>query len=110
VLLVSEAWAKRTSPKPVTPVIQNGVKYVAPNLSGRQGVVEARDEKTDKKLWDVVVYSVRLDRNLEEDVQWVFVTRLAVHDNNLVVTNEKNESFAVDLRTKKVQKLKDEKK
>lgn len=66
--IASEAWAKRAAPKPVTPVVQNGVKYVAPNESGRQGKVEARNEKTGEKLWDVVVYTVKIDPNLEEDV------------------------------------------
>lgn len=100
----SEVCAKRTGPKPVAPVVHNGVKFVAPNASGREGKVEARNEKTGEKLWDVVVYTVKIDPNLETDVQWIFITGLAFRGNWLLVTNEKNERFKVDLKTRKVEK------
>jgi hypothetical protein len=103
-VLVSDAWAKRTSPKPVAPVVLDGVKYLAPNANGREGRIEARSEKTGKKLWDAVIYAIRIDPNLEEDVQWVFITGLAVRDNTLLVTNEKNEQYIFDLKTRKVTK------
>jgi hypothetical protein len=110
-MITSEAWAKREAPKPVTPVIHNGVKYVASIDNGREGKIEARNEKTGEKLWDVVVYTVRIDPNLEEDVQWVFITGLTLRDNSLLVTNEKHEQFILDLKTRKVEKVaKDEKK
>lgn len=109
VTIASEAWAKREAPKPVTPVIHNGVKYVVPHDNGREGKVEARNEKTGEKLWEIVVYTIKIDPNLEEDVQWVFISGLAVRDNSLLVTNEKNEHFTLDLKTKKVEKM-DEKK
>jgi hypothetical protein len=105
----SEAWAKRMPPKPVTPLVQDGVKYVALLDNGRQGIIEAQDEKTGKKLWDLVVYTVKIDPNLEEDVQWVFITTLAARDHALLVTNEKNQQYTVDLKTKKIEKVKVEK-
>jgi hypothetical protein len=105
-LITSEVWAKRVGPKPVTPVVHNGVKYLAPNENGREGKIEARNEKTGKKLWDIAVYTIKIDPNLEEDVQCVFITELAVRGNSLLVTNEKNEHFTLDLKTKKVEKKK----
>jgi len=108
-MIASEAWAKRAGPKPVAPVVQNGMKYVAANENGREGKIEARNEKTGKKLWDVVVYTVTIDPNLEEDVQWVFITELAIRGNSLLVTNEKNERFTLDLKTKKIEKDKKKK-
>ena len=108
--VAGEAWAKRAAPQPVTPVVHNGVKYVAPNETGREGKVEARDEKTDKKLWDVVIYKVKIDPNLETDVQWVFITKLDLRGEILLVTNEKNERFTLDLKTKKVAKVKKDEK
>ena len=107
----SEAWAKRAPPKSVTPVVLSGLKYVASLENGREGKIEARNEKTGKKLWDVVVYRVKIDPNLEEDVQWVFITGLVIQGNALLVTNEKNDQYKVDLKTKTVEKVKkDEKK
>ena len=77
VAITGDAWAKRGPPQKVAPIVQDGVKYVAPNASGRVGKVEARSEKTGEKLWDAAVYTVKIDPNLEEDVQWVFITRLS---------------------------------
>jgi hypothetical protein len=108
-MFAGDAWAKRVEPKPVTPVVHNGVKYSASNDSGVEAKVEARNEKTGDKLWDVVIYTVKIKPDLEEDVQWVFITQLAVRDNSLLVTNEKNQQFTVDLTTKKVPEVKREK-
>ena len=105
-IITSEAWAKRAAPKPVAPVVHEGVKYLAPNVNGREGKVEARSEKTGEKLWDAVIYTVKMDPNLEADVQWVFITRLAVRDGTLLVTNEKGEQYVLDLKTRTVDKLK----
>jgi len=105
-MIASDAWAKRAGPKTVAPVVHDGVKYAAPNSNGREGRVEARSEKTGEKLWDVVVYTVKIDPNLEEDVQWVFITGLAIRNNTLLVTNEKNEQFTLDLKTRKIEKTK----
>jgi len=105
-MITAEAWAKRAGPKPVAPVVHDGVRYVAPNTNGREGKVEARSEKTGTRLWDVVVYTVKIDPNLEEDVQWVFITGLEARGSFLLVTNEKGERFQVDLKTRKAQKVK----
>ncbi len=106
VAITGDAWAKRAAPKPVAPVVHDGVKYVAPNVNGREGKVEARSEKTGEKLWDAVIYTVKIDPNLEADVQWVFITALAVRDGKLLVTNEKGEQYVIDLKTRKVETVK----
>jgi hypothetical protein len=105
-VIAGEASAKRAGPKPVVPVVHDGVKYLAPNQNGREGRIEARSEKTGEKLWDVVVYTVKIDPNLEEDVQWVFIRGLSVRHNTLIVTNEKNERYFLDLKSRKVEKVK----
>jgi hypothetical protein len=92
----------------VAPVVHQGVKYVAPNDNGRQGRIEARNEKTGEKLWDAVIYTVKIDPNLEEDVQWVFISALELRDNTLVITNEKGDRYLLDLTTRKVKKAENE--
>ena len=101
----SQAWAKRAGPKPVTPVVHDGVKYLAPNDNGCEGRVEARKADTDEKLWDAVIYTVKIDPNLEQDVQWVFITALKIDGDKLHVTNEKKEQYILDLKTRKVEKV-----
>jgi hypothetical protein len=60
------------------PVIHEGIHYSAPNDDGCRAYVEAWDIQTNKKLWDVTVFTNRIDPKLEEDVQWVFINALKI--------------------------------
>ena len=103
VLLVpSLALAKRAAPADVTPVIYQGIRYTAPNDGGRRAYIEAWDIQTNKRLWDLTVFTNHIDPKLEEDVQWVFIKSLKIRDGALVVTSERGKSYRVDLKTKLV--------
>jgi hypothetical protein len=101
-LLPSLALAKRVAPAKVEPVIYQGVRYIAPNDDGRRAYIEARDVQTNKKLWDLTIFTNRSDPTLEEDVQWVFIRALNIRDGALVVTSERHKIYRVDLKTKTV--------
>ena len=101
-LLPSLALAKRVAPAKVEPVIYQGIRYIAPNDDGRRAYIEAWDVRTNKKIWDVTVFTNRIDPKLEEDVQWVFVTTLNVRDGTLIVTSERGKIYFVDVNTKAV--------
>jgi len=101
----SLALAKRAAPAKVEPVIYQGVRYVAPNDDGRRAYIEAWGVRTDKKLWDLTVFTNRIDPNLEEDVQHVFIKTLNVRDGTLIVTSERGETYRVDLKTKRSDKI-----
>jgi hypothetical protein len=101
-LLPSLALAKRVAPAKVEPVIHQGVRYIAPNDDGRRAYIEARDVQTDKKLWDLMIFTNRIDPTLEEDVQWVFIKALSIRDGALIVTSERDKIYRVDLKTKAV--------
>jgi len=96
------ASAKRILPVKVEPVIYRGVRYVAPNDDGRRGYVEAWSIGTNKKLWELTIFTNRIDPNLEEDVQWVFVKTLIIHDGRLVVTSESGMTYQVNVNTKEI--------
>jgi hypothetical protein len=96
------ASAKRTAPAKVEPVIHDGVRYVAPNDDGRRAYIEAWDVQTNKKLWAFTVFTNPIDPNLEEDVQWVFIEKLSVRDDTLIVKSERDNTYQVDLKTKAV--------
>ena len=100
--LPSLALAKRVAPAKVEPVIHQGVRYTAPNDDGRRAYIEARDVQTNKKLWDLTVFTNRIDPTLEEDVQWVFIKALNIRDGALIVTSERDKVYRVDLKTKTV--------
>lgn len=102
VLLAPAALAKRSPPASVKPVLLEGVEYRAPQ--DKMGVVEAWDKAAGKKLWEMRVYEVQIDPDLEGDVQHVFITKLDVDAGKLLVSNERNEHFMVDLKSKNVTK------
>ena len=93
---------KRTAPVTVTPVVHKGVRYVAPNDNGRRAYVEAWDVQTNKKLWELAVFTNRIDPGLEEDVQWVFIKALSVRGGMLIVTSERGETYQIDLNTRTI--------
>ena len=101
-LLPSLALAKRVAPAKIEPVVHQGVRYIAPNDDGRRAYIEARDVQTNKKLWDLTIFTNRIDPTLEEDVQWVFIKALNIRDGALVVTSERDKIYRVDLKTKTV--------
>jgi hypothetical protein len=94
--------AKRAATTKAEPVIYRGVRYVAPNDDGRRGYIEAWDLQTNRKLWDLTVFTNRIDPKLEEDVQWVFIDKLSVRDGELLVSSENGKVYRVDLKTKAV--------
>jgi len=104
-LLSPLALAKRAAPAKVESIIHQGIRYIAPNDDGRRAYIEAWGVRTDKKLWDLTVFTNRIDPNLEEDVQHVFIKTLRVRDGTLIVTSERGETYRVDLKTKRSDKI-----
>jgi len=102
VLPLCSALSKRTAPATVPPVVHEGIRYVAPNNDGRRGYIEAWDFQTNKKLWELTVFTNRIDPTLEEDVQWVFIQSLSLRDGTLIVTSERGKTYQIDLKTKAV--------
>ena len=96
--------AKRAAPRAVAPVVADGIRYAAPVEA--MGFVVAATPDTGKELWRVRIYEVRIDPNLERDVQDVFITSLSVRSDSLIIENERNERFSLDLSTHKVTRLK----
>ena len=96
------ASAKRAAPAKVEPVIDAGIRYVAPNDDGRRAYIEAWDVKTNKKLWDLTVFTNPIDPKLEEDVQWVFIKSVRLRDGTLMVKSERGKTYHIDLKMKAI--------
>src|SRR5262245_35430750 len=101
-LLAQLVSAKRIAPEKVDPLVYEGIRYVSPNDDGRRGYIEARNVGTNRKLWELTVFTNAIDPNLEEDVQWVFIKALNIQDGRLVATSERGEKYQVDLKTKEI--------
>ena len=105
-LLVPQlASAKRIAPVNVAPVTYEGIRYVAPNDDGRRGYIEAWNVGTNKKVWELTIFTNGIDPNLEEDVQWVFIKALSIQDGRLTVTSESGKTYHVDVNTKAITQL-----
>ena len=97
---IAPAFAKRAAPGPVAPVLFKGVEYSAPHDA--MGFVVATGISSGKELWRARIYEVRVDANLERDVQDVFITSLEMKEGTLIITSERGGKFALDLKTRKV--------
>jgi hypothetical protein len=95
--------AKRAPPAPVVPVTAGEVRYSADG-DGRDQYVIATDTPSNKVLWKVRVFHNQIDERLEEDVQWVFITKLKLQGKSLLVKDEKSRCYSVDLTSRQVKR------
>ena len=99
------AEAKRGVPAEVLPVTVGNIEYSAPHRNGTQkqmGFIEARDLKSGKIIWSRQIYAVKYDPDLEGDIQDVFIKRITVEGNSLIITNERNSKYQLDLNSLEV--------
>ena len=99
------AEAKRGAPAEVLPVKVGNIEYLAPhrNRTHKQmGFIEARDSRSGKLIWSRQIYAVKYDPDLEGDVQDVFIKRITVEGSNLIITNERNSKYQLDLNNLEV--------
>src|SRR4051812_1008826 len=92
-------FAKRAAPKPVAPVVWEGIEYSASLNVDDLGQVQAVEIATGRKLWETKVYHVWIIPLVETDVQWVFITDLKVEAGKLVVKNEAGKTYRLNLKT-----------
>ena len=98
--VTAPVFAKRSAPADAVPVVIKGIEYSAPHDA--MGFVVAKGISSGKELWRVQIYKVRVNPELERDVQDVFITSLADKDGTLLITNERGEKYTLDLQTRKV--------
>jgi hypothetical protein len=65
-------------------------------------IFEAWNVETNKKLWELTIFTNDIDPNLEADVQWVFIKQLNIQDGRLMVTSERGKTYQVDVNTKEI--------
>ena len=103
------AEAKRGAPAEVLPLTEGNIEYSAPHRNGTQkqmGFIEARDLKSGKLIWSRQIYSVKYDPDLEGDVQDVYIKKIKVKGNSLIITNERKSEYQLNLKTLQVKMLK----
>ena len=103
-LSISTVDAKRAAPARVPPVIVGKIEYRAP--TSQMGCIEAWDTESNEMIWRRQIYVVKYRIGLERDVQEVFITTIRHKDNNLLVGNESQSEFELDLESLQVKVLK----
>lgn len=105
--------AKRAAPPVAQPLTLGGVTYVATHstapASGKPtsfiAKVEAHDPAGNKLLWDVEVYRIRYQPDLETDVQDIWIASLAAQGSDVLVTDERGQRYLVEVATRTAHRL-----
>jgi hypothetical protein len=105
-LLPSLAFAKRPLAPKVEPVVYEGVRYVAPNARGAKAVIEAWDVAAGKRLWQKTIFTTWINPLKEECNQWVFIKELRHDDGQIVISDERDRNYSLNVKTGRVRKLK----
>lgn len=98
------AHAKRLEAAALAKLKYHGLLISSPNDDGRRGYLRIESEKTGKLIEEITLYRVKINPELETDVQWVFIQGLSLDANLLTVTDEKHRTYVVNLDTLKVVK------
>jgi hypothetical protein len=61
-------------------------------------------DSAGRELFRIKVFDMPIDANLEEDVQWVFITALRLSGGSLLVKDEKGRCYVVNLDNKSVKR------
>ena len=99
----SSTFAERLAPKPVEPVISDGIEYRAPQFY--MGCVEAWDSQNNQMLWRKKIYYIKYDERLEADVQDVFIEKLEIIGSRLIITNEKGHQYELNINTRQIRPI-----
>jgi hypothetical protein len=72
---------------------------------GKAYLVEARD-RDEKLLWRIKVYTTEYSGSLEKEVQDIFITNIRISNGELLISDERNRTFCLNLKTKHVSRIK----
>jgi|HubBroStandDraft_1064217.scaffolds.fasta_scaffold510346_2 hypothetical protein len=96
--------AKRVAPRPVHPVVCDGIEYSATG-DGKSGYVVAKELPTGNKLWIVRVFKIHTHWwNGEEDNQWVFISDMKLAENALLIRDERARCYRLDFANRRIRK------
>lgn len=99
-----ESFASRAyAPEKIQPVIYKDLKIVAENSSpDNMGIIQAFNVNTNTIIWSKKVYKVKINPHVEDDTQWIFIKKMKIQNDKLIVINEKDKEYTLDANTGKV--------
>ena len=103
-------YAKRTPAPEVPSIIHNGYEYIVDYSEGifcgsGQIIIKSVTDSKIKKT--ISIYSIWYNPFWERDVQWIFIKKTELLDNDTIrIYNENGEIFDLKLNKYKVKKIK----
>jgi hypothetical protein len=99
-------FAKHGAPAHVAPVVDNGIRYEAPNDQGLRAYVQAWDLLTGRKLWaKTIARHFYFPLAGSECMHYEFISRMSLSDGHLILATDRGRLFSLDLSTRSVRKL-----
>ncbi len=100
-LYTNQVFASRAfAPEKIPPVIYKDIKFVAENSSPENmGIVQAFHVNTDKLIWSKKVYTVKINPNVEEDTQEIYIKEMKIENDKLVIINENQKKYILNPNT-----------
>ena len=104
IFLPLELCAKRAAPQPVKPIFWDAYKIKAVGTGGSGKVTVSKRCKCKPKTF--TIYEINYQQSLESDVQDLYITKLEIHKELLLVKTEKGGIFSCDISSGKVKLIK----
>ena len=104
IFLPLELCAKRAAPQPVKPIFWYKYKIEAAGNDNCGKVKIAKRCTCPPKIF--TIYEINYQKSLERDVQRLYITKLEIHKDLLIVKTEKGGIFSCDIDSCKVKLIK----
>ena len=104
IFLPLELCAKRAAPQPVKPIFWDEYKIEAAGNDNCGKVKIAKRCKCPPKIF--IIYEINYQKSLERDVQRLYITKLEIHKDLLIVKTEKGGIFSCDIDSCEVKLIK----
>ena len=105
-LLPLDVWAKRAAPQPVKPLFWSVYKIQPSGDGSSAKITVSKICKCYFKPKTITIYEINYQKSLERDVQRLYITKLEIHKDLLIVKTEKGGIFSCDIDSCKVKLIK----
>ncbi|MBR1966030.1 MAG: hypothetical protein IKA22_05420 [Lentisphaeria bacterium] len=101
-----DVWAKRAVPQPVKPIFWDAYKIEAIGTGSSGKVFVSVMIKSRIQPKTITIYEINYQKSLESDVQDLYITKLEIYKDLLIVKTEKGGIFSCDISSGKVKLIK----
>ncbi len=101
-IVLTPLQAKRVAPKKVQSIIYNHIEYSVDHSNIGSILITDKNSNSTK---NIKIYTIEYKKDLEKDVQDIFIKNLKISNNYLLITNERNRVFKMDLSTNTITEI-----